>query len=87
MSKEACIFVCSHICLRKEVTPCNVFSYLEFFELFCFLWVLLSFADDGEKILRQNEGDPFPIYAKLFLEVSQKVPKVDMKYPTIVTYL
>ena len=65
----------------------NFFAYLEFFELFCFLWVLLSFADDGEKILRQNEGDPFPIYAKLFLEVSQKVPKVDMKYPTIVTYL
>ena len=46
---------------------------------FALLGIILSFGNDADKVLSQNERDPFTVDAKLFLAMIKKVTEVDVK--------
>ena len=41
--------------------------------------LLHSFADDDEEVLREDEGDAFPLITKLLLLVVQEVAEVNVE--------
>lgn len=52
---------------------------MKFGELVALLGVLFAVADDEEEILGEDEGHAFAVEAELFLEMPQKVAKVDVE--------